>query len=290
MEKEQLINFKDKELIHSSESSNVYRLSDGRILKIASPLILQLCMMSGTSYERKVSDTRAKYIDEIVSPISTVYDADICVGFTSKKITGTSLDEYNSNCSLEELTDLHKYFELFRKIEEVVIKANKVGIIIPDLCTLSNILLTNAGQLRMLDYDGLQFGDSDKSIVLSTSLGDPVRYLSAPKYSDAPFHFNSELDKTSLTFLLFNLVFNVDLNQLRLISHSKENISLREVFQILGIKDNVFFNKVFANLSTNIPGTYLAKDLYRIACNYDMQAFKVPGVDNYVKRLTKKEL
>ena len=51
MVKEQLSSFKEKELIHSGESSEVYRLTDGRLLKVANPIVFMTCQALGNSYE-----------------------------------------------------------------------------------------------------------------------------------------------------------------------------------------------------------------------------------------------
>ena len=207
-----------------------------------------------------------------------------------EEINGSSLNNYDDNFSLQQSADLNAYFKLYTKIEELVARANKKGIVMPDLCTCDNIMFTSDGKVKLIDYDGMQIGEKDKAIVLSTSLGDPMRYVVNPKYLDGYFHFTKELDKTSLTILMFLWIFNVDLLKVGQYNpFTRTHFSIKDIFDILGIDDERFMNKVAANISDDKKGSYLSDDLYRIVNNYDMMATKVPGFsDGYIKRLTKK--
>jgi hypothetical protein len=91
-----------------------------------------------------------------------------------------------------------------------------------------------------------------------------------------PQHFSTELDKTSLTILMFLTVFNVDLNTVGRIDPDGNLITLKYIFDYLNISDEQFMNKVAANLSLTEKGTFLAPDLYRIARDYFMLAYPLP--------------
>lgn len=291
MKKIMLESLKPTGLIHGGDTSKIYTLTDGTVLKIASPIVLQICLMAGTTYERKILDTRAKKVSEIVSPISAVYAKRSCIGYTMEKITGCDLNSYDKSFTLRQRSDLNHYFDLYKKIEDIVIKANRAGIVIPDLCTCDNIIMLPDGTLRFIDYDGMQFGDNDKSIAFSTSLGREDRYVNNPKYSRQLGHFTSELDKTSLAILMFLIVFNVDLTKVGTISPIDGNIiTVKDIFQMLGIDDPVFMKKIEANMSDTQKGVYLQDELYKISQNYDMQTFRVPFApkDSFIKKLSRK--
>ncbi len=291
MQKVMLESLKPTGLIYNGESSKIYTLKDGRILKVASPIVLKICQLAGTTYERKILDTRAKRVSEIISPVSAVYVKRECVGYTMEKVNGRDLNSYDATFTLRQRSDLHHYFELYKKIEDVVIKANKEGIVIPDLCTCDNIIVLPDGSLKFIDYDGMQLGENDSAIAISTSLGDEERYVNNPKFCNSFGHFTRELDKTSLTILMFLIVFNIDLTKVGMISPiDRKVITIEDIFQMLGIDDSVFMKKIAANISVNQMGVYLQDELYKISQQYNMQAFKIPfaAKDAFIKKLIRK--
>lgn len=290
MVKEQLKSFKEKELIHSGEASKIYRLTDGRLLKVVNPIVLMTCQAMGISYESKVLNTSARTVKEIVSPLSVVYDGSLCSGFTMEEIFGVDVNHYDDNFTLADRADLKGYAELFAKIEEVVMKANKLGIVIPDLCTCDNIFIMPDGSIRIIDFDGLQFGSRDKSLALSTSLGNPMKYAGNRKYDYSFCSFNRELDKTSLAVLMFLLVFNVNLNKIGMVHpFTRRPITLEEVFKDMGLEDSELLRKIAANISSDRKGFYLQDDLFRVAESHDMIAAEIPFVEGgFVKKLSKK--
>lgn len=290
MVKEQLSSFKEKELIHNGESSRIYRLTDGRLLKVVNPIVFMTCQAMGISYESKVLNTAARSVKEIVSPLSAVYEGSLCSGFTMEEINGVDINHYDDDFTLEDRANLRHYADLYAKIEEIVMKANKVGIVMPDLCTCDNIMILPDGSLRFIDFDGMQFGSRDKSMALSTSLGNPMNYAGNRKYDYSFCSFNKELDKTSLAVLMFLLTFNVNLTKVGMIHPTlRVPIRLENVFDDLGIEDKEFLRKIAANISSDRKGYYLQDDLFRIAENYDMVAAELPFMPGqYIKRLIRK--
>lgn len=290
MVKEDIKTFKEKELIHDGEGSSIYRLTDGRLLKVVKPVVIQTCRMIGTSYEDKILSTAARPVKEIVTPLSAVYDGSYCNGFTMEEVFGVPLSTFDDKYSLAEKSNLNKYAELYSKIEEVVMKANKLGIIFPDLCTCDNIIILPDGSLKFIDYDGLVLGPSDAAIGLSTSLGDPIKYIGNRKYDKGFLSFNSELDKTGLAILMFLMIFNTDLTKIGMRNPlTGEIVTLNNVFKLIGINDKEFLKKIEANISSTHKGYYLQHDLFRIAEMYNMVTFKNPLVpDMEIKKLIRK--
>lgn len=287
MLKEQISDLKIKELVHKGQFTSVCRLDDQRLLKVIDTQLEEMFKEAGESYEQRVIDTRGSVVDEIVAPLSYVYQIDRCCGFTMEDVNGLSLEEYCESLGLDFIYNLQKYADLFAKIEGAVRKANDNGIIMPDLCTHGNIMVQNDGKIRIIDYDGLQIKENS-SITISTALGEPFKYLRSMKYSDGPSHFTSEIDKTGLTILMFLLVFNVDLTKVgTFFPGTRKMVTVRGIFEMMGCSDELFMQKVEDNLSDIRPGHYLADDLRRIASNYVLTPYFSKD-DGAIKRLIRK--
>jgi len=274
--------------IYNGEGSQIYNIGNGQIVKIAKDIVLQGFYYLDGNYESKIFDSRAKSIKEIISPTAAVYSNNACVGYIMREVSGVDLNSYDKNYTIAQRNNLHEYIRLFRKIEEVVKKANKVGIVMPDLCTCDNIIINNDGSLSFIDYDGMQMGPSDVSICMSTSLGDPMKYMLNPKYSIGLSRFTKELDYTSLTILAFLTIFNIDLNKVGQINpFNNKKVTLKDVFELMGLRDQQLMNKVAANISMYDRGDYIVDDLARVAENYTMTAYRL-GNDSFIKKLTHK--
>ena len=217
MFKENLSSFVTPELFYEGECSTIYQLNDGRLLKLNSRYLQSLYFMAGVSYENKILDTRAHEVSEIVSPLSAFYADGFCRGYTMEKIAGIDLNQYSDNLNIYERADLEKYARLYCKIEDAIKKANRLGIVMPDLCTCSNIIIDQANKIRFVDYDGMQFGEFDKAVCISSTLGDPNQFVSSPKYSKSILSYTTELDKRSLTLLLFLLFLSSLLTMINII-------------------------------------------------------------------------
>lgn len=290
MEREQLTDLQHKTIIYDGETSTIYRLDDGRIAKVRKRTVFGSCMLLGINYEDKILDTRARQVGGIVYPLTAIYDKIRCVGYTMEEVHDPSLNQVTERATLEDIVNLRKYFEIYEKLEKLIFRANKQDIIVPDLCTCDNIIITPNGEIKLIDYDEMQIGPNDKALTLSTSLGDPAKYLSSKKFSTDFFHFTKELDKTSLTILMFLWIFNVDLKKVgQMNPYTGKPLTLKEIFECLGIEDLEFMRKVEANLSSYKRGEYLVKDLYRIVNNYRMVILGTPNPsEGYLKKLIRK--
>ncbi|MDE5830198.1 MAG: hypothetical protein K2H53_00355, partial [Clostridia bacterium] len=170
MLKEQIKDLKIKKIVHKGEYTTICRLDDERLLKVIDTQLEEMLKEAGESYEKRVTDTRGSVVEEIVSPLSAVYQIDRCCGFTMENVNGLVLEEYCKSLGLEFEYNLQKCADLFARIEGVVKKANDNDIIMPDLCTHGNIMVQNDGKIRIVDYDGLQIKENS-SITISTALG-----------------------------------------------------------------------------------------------------------------------
>lgn len=279
--KEQVRDLKKIETIYSGEGSRIYRLDDGRVYKEATPMILSMCAYTGVDFESKLHSTNAATIGEIVNPITVAYNGRQCIGYTMAYTPGETLNSYDDTYTLAQRSNLVDYAKLFSKIESVVKRANKVGVVMPDLCTCDNIILSPNGGVKFIDFDGMQFGKNDKSFAFSTSLKHMNKYLMSKKFTDSFCHFTRELDITSLTILMFLVVFNIDLNKVGMYHpYEKRPITVEMIFEQLGLEDELLMRKVKANLSLTESGSYISDDLIRVSENYDMFTIEVPS---YIK-------
>lgn len=268
--KEDIKDLKIEEILCKSDNSTIYRLADGRLLKVIDFQVQEMFNELGESYEKRVVDPRGKIVEEIVAPLSAVYKFGNCCGYTMEEVEGVALTDYCDNYINHENINLEQYSKIYSKLENIVIKANKNGIIMPDMCTEGNILIQKDGNLRIIDYDGLQIKDNI-SIAISTTIGDPYRYLFSNKYRDGFYHFTSELDKTSLTYFIFLLFFNTDIAKVgEYYPGTHKLVTVADIFEYLGCTDTQFMQKVEDNLDILKPGHYLASDLERIASNYKL--------------------
>lgn len=279
--------------VYDGESSTIYKLDDGRLYKEAKPILLSMCAATGVNYERKLLSTHAATIGEIVNPITVAYTGRYCTGFTMSEEFGPNLNTYDDTFTLAQRSDLYAYANLFSKIESVVQRANKVGVVMPDLCTCDNIIIKEDGTLKFIDFDGMQFGKNDRSIAFSTSLKHMEQYLMSRKFTDGPFHFTRELDITSLTILMFLVVFNIDLNKVGMFHpYLGRGIALEDMFEQLGLDEPELLRKVKANLSLTERGTYIGDELRKIADKYTMTTVEVPKYlksdGSYIKSLKRK--
>ena len=182
------------DVLYNGEGSIIYKLDDGRLYKEAKPFLLSVCARTGVNYEQKLLSTCAATIGEIVSPITVAYTGRYCTGFTMENILGDDLNTYDDTFTLQQRSDLVAYANLFTKLESVVKRANKVGIVMPDLCTCDNIMVQPNGELKFIDYDGMQI-NGHRSPSISTSLGNSIEIMRNPKYCDKSMLYTKEEDK-----------------------------------------------------------------------------------------------
>ena len=280
-----------KRNIYSSRMSDVWELVDGNYAKIVTDNTLAVCYSLGVDYERKILYSKAKYAEGIITPLSAIYNRYGCSGFVMKPGKGLNLDEDGNDGDIQKAQDLQRFCGIYRQMEKIVINANKLGIVMPDLCAFKNIIITPDDKVLFIDYDGMQFGKKDKAISFAEDdmLGSYKEYNAISKYSNGKFHFTPELDKTSLTVLLFKWIFNevICVKALKRKDGINQEDLVSSVFEKLNIQDREFKRKVLANLSDNEPGAFLSEDLERIAKNYTMQATLAKD-GQFIKCLNKK--
>ena len=271
----------------SSENSTVYRTSDGSVLKVFTSQLFKLYDIAGVSLEEKIlNSSKFETIPEIITPTSAVYDRDKFVGYTMKYVKGNSYKELESRLTIGQRTNLRMYAHMYRKLESIVARGNSKGVVFPDFCTSDNIMITNEGRIRLIDYDGLQVGKY-KCVGISSNLGNFSQYL-VPKYQN-DLLFNANLDKKSLIELYFLDAFNVNIEIVgQYIPYIGRKATLDDVFEQIGLDDYDMMHKVSKCFDDNVDNEYLGSDVDRIADKYRLVILPQSIKGFYLKKLIKK--
>ena len=265
--------FEPEKVLHCSENSIIYKLKDGRIFKHINPVLIEMYGLVNESLENKiVSDIDFSSVPELCVPEGVVYDSNYkFVGYTMGERKGMTLNEYRENLSYKELLDIRRFAEIFKKVEDIVKRANKLGVVFPDLCTLDNIMIGNNNEISMIDFDGMQI-QKYIALFMSSSLGEEERYFT-PKYFDDKIKiFTSELDKSSLLVFLFLELFGVDITRVgQYYPSSGREVVWKDIFALTNIKDEVFQNMIMKTMSSNEQGCYFSDILFQLAERYNLE-------------------
>lgn len=272
--------------IFSGKKATIFKTSAGEIVKCFSSDYLRFLNSGGIDLEKNILE--AKPIDggeDIVIPNEAVFLDDLFLGYTADFIDGVNLDDFIKRLSIGQKCDLDGFASLYQDVEKVVRKSRNV--VFPDLCTLSNLMVTNNGIIKFIDYDGLQI-DGKKTACISTMLGEQEQYFN-DKYLNGDI-YTKELDKKSLIMFYFIVTFNVDLNYVGKINDiTGKVITLDDIFGQIGLKDDDIKHKVWKCFQGNVANDYLGDDVLRVAEEYDMLAYAHPTKkDTLIKILEKK--
>ena len=262
-------------LLSSDFDGNLYRLSDGSILKLFNAVYLD-------SYKRQNIDLKEKMlqVENIHHPRIIVPDRMCCmdddvVGYIRRDVSGRSFTEFFSNESDNDKVNLYRYALIHHNLESVVEECN--DIVFPCLCDETGIYLEQDFKPYFVNFEELQHGTFragrvSKKLGLRTDSNDS-RYL-----SDGLFTKN--LDKMSSIYLYFLNTFNVDLSKI-------DSTSVGEVFNRLGLKDDDICHKVWSLFDKDYDNDFLGDDVFRIAEEYEMRVVFNTRT-TCVKRLVKK--
>ncbi|MGN1355697.1 MAG: hypothetical protein ACI4WP_03435 [Bacilli bacterium] len=262
-------------LLSSDFDGNLYRLSDGSILKLFNAVYLD-------SYKRQNIDLKEKMlqVETIHDPRIIVPDRMCCmdddvVGYIRRDVSGRSFTEVFSNESDNDKVNLYRYALIHHNLESVVEECS--DIVFPCLCDETGIYLEQDFKPYFVNFEELQYGTFragrvSKKLGLKTDSNDS-RYL-----SDGLFTKN--LDKMSSIYLYFLNTFNVDLSKI-------DSTSVGEVFNRLGLKDDDICHKVWSLFDKDYDNDFLGDDVFRIAEEYEMRVVFNTRT-TCVKRLVKK--
>ena len=263
------------------EDSTLYTNNAGTIAQLFNDSYYEWCSRSRVNYVANIFNTSADDITGIVTPTSAIYYGNKCVGQTwqdprFQDPKARTLEEEYVKMKETDPYNLKKYSDLYGKLEAVVKQANKKDIVIPTLATLSNVWLLKGNKIRILRSDLMQYGEegSFSQVAYLISKCYP-RYMADDKFE----HLYKLIDKRSLTTILLNWAFNVDISNLGNVPG--EFRTIEDYLSRIGIKDKDFIDKVIENICGDITceGYYLGEDVANMAKQYDLEKGIVDGTE-----------
>lgn len=262
-------------LLSSDFDGNLYRLSDGSILKLFNAVYLDSYKRQNIDLKEKMLQVETIHHPRIIVPDKMCCMDDDVVGYIRRDVSGRSFTEFFSNESDNDKVNLYRYALIHHNLESVVEECS--DIVFPCLCDETGIYLEQDFKPYFVNFEELQHGTFragrvSKNLGLRTDSNDS-RYL-----SDGLFTKN--LDKMSSIYLYFLNTFNVDLSKF-------DSTSVGEVFNGLGLKDDDICHKVWSLFDKDYDNDFLGDDVFRIAEEYDMRVVFNTRT-TCVKRLVKK--
>ena len=262
-------------LLSSDFDGNLYRLSDGSILKLFNAVYLDSYKRQNIDLKEKMLQVETIHHPRIIVPDRMCCRDDDVVGNIRRDVSGRSFTEFFSNESDNDKVNLYRYALIHHNLESVVEECS--DIVFPCLCDETGIYLEQDFKPYFVNFEELQHGTFragrvSKKLGLRTDSNDS-RYL-----SDGLFTKN--LDKMSSIYLYFLNTFNVDLSKF-------DSTSVGEVFNGLGLKDDDICHKVWSLFDKDYDNDFLGDDVFRIAEEYDMRVIFNTRT-TCVKRLVKK--
>ncbi len=268
-------NFKDMEL--KSQTTSLVCFKDNLVYKVFNPQIVEL-----NTAKKRVEYSTDLNLYHIERPKDLLYMKDKFIGFSSYKIEGVELNKYLYNVLPSgAYYNLEILAYIFKDLEKIVTKANEEGIVMPDLGSLQNILITKKG-LFYVDYSGLQVRDartSDISTLLVNNCWSKM--FDCNKYFNEDLLFTPEIDKATIIHLFFALAFRINLKNYDF----KEAHVLKEVFEKkFNIMDRELMYKVWLLYQDNYANEFIADYLEELAHSYKIEADYKRGIRRLVRR------
>lgn len=262
-------------LLSSDFDGNLYRLSDGSILKLFNAVYLDSYKRQNIDLKEKMLQVETIHHPRIIVPDRMCCMDDDVVGYIRRDVSGRSFTEFFSSESDNDKVNLYRYALIHHNLESVVEECS--DIVFPCLCDETGIYLEQDFKPYFVNFEELQHGTFragrvSKKLGLRTDSNDS-RYL-----SDGLFTKN--LDKMSSIYLYFLNTFNVDLSKI-------DSTSVGEVFNRLGLKDDDICHKVWSLFNKDYDNDFLGDDVFRIAEEYEMRVVFNTRT-TCVKRLVKK--
>lgn len=267
--------------------STTIKLKDGSVIKLFKPEMLAALKDEGYDLEGKILNSEnTTHSKEIVAPTSSVYYPNgSFAGYTMPYIRGISYNERDEKLTRKEHENLKMFAQNHSKLEKVL--KDNPNIVFPDFCTCDNIIIEKSGNIRLIDYDGLQV-DHFQSPSFSTTLGS-IQEHTIDKYMNDDTLFTKELDKKSSIYLYFLSTFNVNLDKVGTINPiSGKIITLQDIFMGINLDNPDLCHKVWKLFQDNKENEYLDDTVFDIADKYNLKIINQYG-HNYHKRLSKKK-
>ena len=204
-------------------------------------------------------------------------------GYGMKSVQGINFDGKNIIHKEADKYDLFRYAMLYLKAEKIVKEANKQGIIMPDLLSSNNVLITKDDQIEFVDYDDMQIGPYQTEVINGYYIAEDNSGISIPNLSDKYYTknmFNNNIDKKSLLYLYLENTFGITPDVVEKLGNNKK------LMQFLGINDECIMNKfgVFFDDNPKVDNEYLGSTTIDIANKYELRPGRHDTKSLYKKR------
>lgn len=245
-------------LLSSDFDGNLYRLSDGSILKLFNAVYLGSYKRQNIDLKEKMLQVETIHHPRIIVPDKMCCMDDDVVGYIRRDVSDKSFTEVFSNESDNDKVNLYRYALIHHNLESVVEECS--DIVFPCLCDGTGIYLEQDFKPHFVNFEELQHGAFRAGRVSKRLC---LRDFNSSKYLRDGL-FTKNFDKMSSIYLYFLNTFNVDLSK-------TDPTSVGEVFNRLGLNDDDVCHKVWSLFDKDSDNDFLGDDVFRIAEEYDMR-------------------
>ena len=262
--------------VPNCRNSVIYNLQNGEYLKLLSKRLLKVIKSTEYSLDTRLEAAEGlRNLKHLVLPTSKIEQYGNIAGYTTDEIHGKAYDKDIYGLDLSKIANLHS------RIEECIQMNHDNGVITPDLATEGNIMVMPNGEVRFMDYDGMQINEM-QCFQHSLKIGT-LEEIEELGYYDGRLELcNKDIDKYTAATLFLESIFGVNVVHF-ILSISKEapiESIISVLFEAINLDDDSVAQKV-ANLF--IPGAkkeFLGEDISRIASRYEL----IPALDTPGKR------
>lgn len=287
MLKEQIRDLNIKKILCNKGNSIIYLLSDGRVFKRFRFEEIELYNHIGISLENKILEgDKLKEHKEFFAPLSAVYRKDTFIGYTMRLNKDKNFAKYVDSLKYRYRCNNLKFCaNNYKKLEFIIKKGHVLGLVFPDLCTVTNIFISRMGSLSLTDYDGFQIGDYS-SISISSAINNKYKIYKPKFYNNGLFTL--ELDKYSLMVLYLQELSLLDLSLIDTINpKTNEVLTTKDLVDYLNLDDKEIISMIENTFSIDHEGVYVSEVADAIASKYDLVLNKNTNGE-YKKILVKK--
>ncbi len=255
-----------------------YDLNNGNIIKVVKESYECLEENDGNisfkHYDEFINELYGKLLEssrietpEILLPNSIHMDNDFPKAYTISKLENFVSSEDFLDCQGLDLISL-----FMQNLSKIVRKANSEGIVLPDIGTPSNIMISqDTGEIKLIDYDGIQidkFQSFSFSGLLQNEVIDITRFRTF--YNEYTKLYKPNIDKLSLYALFLLFTYNP------LFADFKRRDFLHKRGKPVPIIKISSIHDYFSNIG--LEGTIMENELKELffsgACNYPEEAIK----------------
>lgn len=262
--------------IQGCKNSVIYNLKNGEYLKLVNRKLLGIINSTGYSLETRLEAAEAlRKLDHLSLPTSMVEQYGDITGYTTKEVQGKVYTKDTFGLDLKKITDLH------HKIEICMQRNHGCNIVTPDLATPGNIMIMPNGELKFMDYEGMQVNFM-QTFQHSLKIGTAEELKALGYINRITEICTPKIDVLTATTLYLENIFGV--NIVHFIHSMSKTASVEAIisvlFETIELDDDKMAQKVANLFIPYAKKEFLGKDMDRIVQRYEL----VPAMDTPGKR------